>query len=186
MSNYDLANYPLPAFHFQVDFLFEDNTNRKNFLGPAESSFTEVSGIKGSTSIEEYAELGFPGQPHGMITGRKVDNLVLKRGLTYNAKLVSWFETCLYRKQSIHAPVLVSALSTGNKKDRGKPLLSWLFIDAYPVSIDISGFNSMDNGYLIETVELHYSYFISLDTKGNKNMSSDSALFNSRRTREVR
>ncbi len=184
MGTYDLDNYPLPGFHFKVDFLFEDKQSKKNFVGPAESSFMEVSGIKASLDIEEYAELGFIGQPRGMMTGRKFDNLILKRGFTHSSKLVSWFETTLYRKESTHIPVLVTVLNTEGK-DRGKPLISWLFFQAYPVSIDFSGLDSMKSQYVIETLELRYSYFIQLNTKGAKKMDVDS-LFKMRKTKELK
>lgn len=184
-KEYDLKNYPLPGFHFQVDFLFEGKS-KNEFGGPQESSFMEVSGIKASMDIEDYNELGFIGQSHGMINGRKFDNLVLKRGLTYSSKLIKWFETCLYRKETTHIPVLVSVLNTEGKANRGKPLLSWLFFQAYPVSIEFSGLNAMNSEYIIETLELRHSYFIQLDTKGAKDLSNVDSLFGMRKTKELK
>lgn len=186
MADYDLKNYPLPGFHFRVDFLFDDKKSSDNFVsGPEESAFQEISGIKASMDTEEYAELGFIGQPRAMITGRKFENLVLKRGLSYSNKLVSWFETSLYRKESTHIPVLVTVLNTEGK-ELGKPVMSWLFFQAYPVSFEVSGFDASKSEYLFETIELRYSYFIQLDTKGSTNLNDANALFGKRKTTELK
>ena len=162
MADYDLNNYPIPGFHFRVDFMF----GVPGLAGPHESSFQEISGLKASLATDEFEEAGFEGQPRALITGRKFDNVILKRGFSYSNKLINWFEASLYTKQSTHAPVLITALNTEGKETKGTPLVSWLLYQAYPVSYEISGFDSMKSQYLIETVELRYSYFIQLKTKG--------------------
>ena len=168
MADYDLNNYPIPGFHFRVDFLFQALGSM--FTGPHESSFQEISGLKASLATDDFSEVGFEGQPRALISGRKFDNVILKRGFTYSNKLVNWFEASLYTKQSTHAPVLISVLNTEGKATKGTPLVSWLLYHAYPVSYEISGFNSMQSQYLIETVELRYSYFIQMKTKGVTNV----------------
>ncbi len=185
MADYDLTNYPLPGFHFQVDFLFEGKS-KTDFQGPQESHFQEVSGIKASMNIEEYEELGFIGQPRGLINGRRFDNLILKRGFTYSSKLMSWFETCLYRKETTHVPVLVTLLNTSTKAEKGKPVISWLFYQAFPVSIEYSGLDAMRSEYVIESLELRHSYFVVLDTKGAKSLNNANSLFNMRKTKELK
>ncbi len=144
--------------------MFINPASRFAYLGPTESSFTEVSGIKATAETEEYSEMGNFGQPLQTITGRKFDNLVLKRGFFYSSKIVRWVEYCLAAKETQHTTVMVHLLDTGNKMTRSTPLISWMFLEAHPVSIEYSGFNSMNNEYVVETLELHYNYFKILDT----------------------
>ena len=173
MPNYDLKNYPLPGFHFRVDFIFSGLGAL--FAGPSESSFQEISGLKATLDTEDFIEPGFEGQPMGLITGRKFDNVVLKRGFTYSTKLVNWFESSLYTKEALHAPVLITALNTEGV-GRGTPLVSWLLHQAYPVSYEVSGFDSMKSEYLLETVELRYSYFVQMNMKGITDIVSAAAM----------
>lgn len=199
MSKYDIDNYPLPGFHFQVDFLFSAK-NKKKYKAVEEAGFMEISGIKASMEfgksgqkkdeVEDtstYMELGSIGNPHKFPTGRKFENLFLKRGMTYSSKLARWFESSLYNLQITPVPVLISVLNDGGKKsERHKPVISWLFYDAYPVSWEYSGFDAMKSQYLIETIELHYSYFIVLNTRSVKSFSSVQTLFQARQTKDIK
>ncbi len=153
--------YPILGFYFRVDFLFSKK-NEGKYLGPIESAFKEVSGLKGSLKMEEYQELGFNAQPKGLLTTEGYDNLVLKRGMSMDNKLFQWFEDSLQYKQTLHVPVLVSALNTEGK-EKGKPAMKWLLYDAFPVSYEVAGFDALQSQYLIETLELRYSYFVRFD-----------------------
>lgn len=199
MSVYDIDNYPLPGFHFQVDFLFSAK-NKAKFLAVEEAGFMEISGIKASMEFGQkskkskhepedtssYMELGSIGNPHKFPTGRVFENLILKRGMTYSSKLARWFESSLYKLQITPVPVLISVLNDGGTKDqRHKPVISWLFYDAYPVSWEYAGFDAMKSQYLIETIELHYSYFIVLNTRSVTNFSSVQTLFQARQTKDI-
>lgn len=150
--------FPLSGFHFRVDFLFSKK-NEKSFLGPVEASFQEVSGLKGTMDIEIYPELGFNAQPKGLPTGEIYENLVLKRGVITDNKLFQWFEDALQYKQTLHVPVLITALNTQGA-NKGQPALRWLAYDAFPISYEIGGFDAMSSQLLVETLELRYAYFV--------------------------
>ncbi len=154
----DLEKYPIPGFSFMVDFLFSSKGEKK-FLGPQEAAFMEISGLKASLDLEDYDEMGFFGQPRSLITGLKFDNLILKRGYTQSSKIANWFKECMLSQQTRHISLLVSLLGS-SKSDLGQPIASWQFYDAFPVSIEYSGFNAMASEYMIETLELKYSYFM--------------------------
>jgi len=154
--------YPISGFYFQVDFLFSKKNEKKFVGGPIEASFQEISGLKGSLVIEEYSELGFNAQPKGLMTTESYDNLVLKRGLSKDTKLFKWFEDSLQYKQTTHVPILITAMQTDGK-NKGKPALRWIVYDAYPFSYEVGGFDAMQSQYLIETLELRYSYFVRFD-----------------------
>jgi len=149
--------YPIPGFFFKVDFLFSSK-NEKKYLGPVEAAFQEIAGLKGYNEGQDYKELGFNGQPLQLITNAKFDNVVLKRGLVHSNKLIYWFENSILMNETRHVPVLISVLNTESAA-KGKPLMSWLLYEAYPASYEISGFDSMKSGYLIETLELRYTSF---------------------------
>ncbi len=181
--------YPLAGFSFQVDFLFS-NADKNKYVGPEESKFMEVSGIKASLDFtkegansndsscnESFREIGESMNALQLPTGRSFSNLVLKRGLTYSNKLISWFESSLHNLTIEPIPLLVSILSDiGDKKDRFKPIYSWLFYEVYPISWEFAGFDAMKSQYIMETIELRYSHFIVLKTKGAKKLSSVGAL----------
>ncbi|MEO7046202.1 MAG: phage tail protein, partial [Ferruginibacter sp.] len=78
-----MANYPLPKFHFQVDW------------GGTQIGFTDVSGLDITNDpIEyrhgaspEYHKIKMPGQ-------RKFSNIVLKRGIfKSDNEFYNWFNT---------------------------------------------------------------------------------------------
>lgn len=127
-------------------------------MGPQETAFQEVAGLKGYTEGEDYKELGFNGQPLQLITNARFDNVVLKRGVLHSNKLIDWFDNAILMNETRHVPVLISALNTEGAK-KGTPLMSWLLYEAYPFSYEISGFDAMTSQYLIETLELRYTSF---------------------------
>ncbi len=149
-----MGEYPFPNFHFRVDFLFS-SSGEKDYVGPAESAFQEVSGLKANLELEDYREMGYLGAAHGLLTGLKFDNLVLKRGVTRNQRLMNWIETSMEKSKAFHIPVLVSILNT---EMPGTTLRSWMLYQAFPVSWNVGSFNAMNSEYLIETIELRYSY----------------------------
>jgi len=156
-----VAKFPMSGYAFRVDFLFS-RKNEKSYVGKFEGSFQEVSGLKGTLDVETYAELGYNAQPKGLPTGEIYDNLVLKRGFIKDNKIVQWFEDSLQYKQTIHVPILITALGTEGK-NKGKPVMRWLVYEAFPVGYEVSGFDAMQSQYLVETLELRYAYFVRFD-----------------------
>jgi len=74
-------------------------------------------------------------------------------------KLFQWFEDALQYKQTLHVPVLITALNTQGQ-EKGAPALRWLAYDAFPISYEVGGFDAMASGLLVETLELRYAYFV--------------------------
>ena len=68
-----MSNYPLPKFHFEVDW------------GGTRIGFTEVSGLSVETEVIEYREGSNPEYSKVKMPGmQKFGNITLKRG-TFNA-----------------------------------------------------------------------------------------------------
>ena len=88
----------------------------------------------------------------------KYNNLVLKRGLvSKNSALPSWVISTLN-------PGLVKPIETKDIKvtlldSKQNIIISWDFINAYPIKWDVSNLNSMESEIAIETIEFAYNFF---------------------------
>lgn len=141
------ARYPPVGFHFSV--VFEGLTN------DAEIGFQTVSGIKATISngylINEGGENRFT---HRLPQRASYDNLVLKRGLLSDSRLIQWFKDAV--ENFIFNPVTVTV---NLLNENHEPLESWQFINAYPTDWSIEGFDAESNAIVAETIELSYQYF---------------------------
>lgn len=139
--------YPPVGFHFRVKFILDDTTN-------LDSRFQEVSGLTSEIGTEEINEGGENRFTHRVPTRAKFPNLILRRGLAVESRLIKWFDDAVDRLVIEPAVVLVSLLD-----EKHDPLVSWKIIGAYPVRWAISDFKAQENALVIETVELSYKYF---------------------------
>lgn len=139
--------YPPVGFHFRVKFIMDDTTN-------LDSRFQEVSGLTSEIGTEEINEGGENRFTHRVPTRAKFPNLILRRGLAMESRLIKWFDDAVYNLVIEPADVLVSLLD-----EKHDPLVSWNIVGAYPVRWAISDFKAQENALVIETVELSYKYF---------------------------
>ena len=151
-------NYPLPSFHFRVDFLFPNES-----VSDTECRFSSVSGIGTTVEYTDYKELGSLYNKLKLPVSRSYDNLVLERGLITLSRIFQWFQQSYYDLQVELIPILVCLLN-----EKHSPTLSWLFFDAYPVNWKYSKMDALKNEYLVETITIGYSNFIELKNSDNK------------------
>lgn len=147
--------YPPVGFHFRVEFGFlSSDTN--------DVRFQEVSGLGAEVSTEDLSEGGENRFTHRLPTRAKYANLVLKRGLLTDSKLVNWITNAV---ENIEAnpdtedekPTTVNVTLLNEEH---QPLAdTYSFINAWPVKWSVSDFKAMDNSIVIETLELSYQYF---------------------------
>lgn len=142
----DFFNYPPVGFHFKVTFDVEGMEG--------ETSFKEVSGLKAQMAYEEVKEGGLQKYRHRLPLGPKYSNLVLKRGLLPDANLHIWIKKCL--EDFVFNPIDVTVELLNEEQE---PLMSWVAVNALPVSWEIGHFDAMRNEYVMETLELSYDYF---------------------------
>jgi phage tail-like protein len=134
-----MANeYPLPKFHFQVDW------------GGSKLAFTEVTGLDMEREIieyregssKEYSKLKMPGLA-------KYSNITLKRGsFKGDTEFYKWWAD--------------SKLSTVQRRDitisllneEHQPVISWKIKNAWPSKVQASELKSDDNSVAIETMEI--------------------------------
>jgi len=147
--------YPPVSFYFQLSF--SGVTNK------SDASFKEVSGIEFDRGVEEITEGGNP-YIHRVPTYVKYSNLILKRGLvTKDSAVADW---CLDPMGGISlGPIQITETITTKNivvkllNESGSPLKSWSFVNAWPVKLSVSDFNSMNNEITVESLEFAYSYF---------------------------
>jgi len=138
--------YNLPvSFHFKVDF----GSGYDNDI-----MFQEVGGLTAEMGVEELAAGGENMFTYRLPTRAKYGNLVLKRGVIMDSKLIDWFKNAVESFQFKPLDLSVHLLN-----EEHTPISSWEFKQAYPVKWVISDFNATGNSLVIETIELAYQYF---------------------------
>lgn len=146
MADNQNGYYPPAGFYFDVYV--------EGIMGVNEGSFQEVSGLSVKFGTEEVVEGGENRFVHRLPTPPKYENLVLKRGMLKGSSLINWVRTSVERFKFVPKMVVVKLLDA-----TGKPLVSWSFSNAYPVSLRISEFKAQENALVVETLELSFDYF---------------------------
>jgi phage tail-like protein len=134
-----MANYPMPKFHFSVEW------------GPnTKMGFTEVTGLTMESDVIEYREGSSPEfhkikQP-GM---QKLSNITFKRG-TFKGDIGfnDWMETISMNKVT-RRDVTIKLLN-----EKHEPVFTWQVINAWPVKVQSSDLKADANEVAIETMEI--------------------------------
>lgn len=150
--------YPPVGFHFRVDFGLPAVTDN-------DTRFKDVSGLSINLSTEELREGGENRFVHQFPNGVDYSNVTLKRGMTTNSGLIAWVRVQLENFIFQPVDVVITLLNQDHA-----PLRSWVLVNAYPKSWQISDFDAMgEQNYVIETLELEYQYFkiLTLDNAFN-------------------
>lgn len=135
-------------------FLLEFN----NITDNIDASFQEVSGISTELGFEEIGEGGENRFKHQLPLPAKHSNLVLKRGVVLNGSTLSnWCKETLESDFSMTIETKHISVSLVNQEKQ--KIITWFFVDAWPVKWNISTLNSMENNIATETLEFTYKYF---------------------------
>lgn len=141
-----MAVYPPVGFHFKVEF--------PGVGSDADTRFQEVSGLNAEIGIEELPVGGENKFTYKLPTRARYSNLVLKRGMLKDSKLISWFKDAIEDFEFKPSDVNIYLLN-----EKHEVISQWIFMKAYPVKWLISSFKAQDNSLVIETIELAYQYF---------------------------
>ena len=142
----DAYPYNIPVgFHFKVDF---------GSQYAADVKFQEVGGLMAEIGVEELVVGGENMFAYRLPTRAKYNNLILKRGMLLDSKLIDWFKNAVENLQFAPLDISVSLLD-----EEHSAISTWKFIQAYPVKWTVSDFNATNNALVIETIELAYMYF---------------------------
>ncbi len=131
-----MADYPLPAFHFRVDW------NGKRI------GFTEVSGLKREHQVIEYREGASPEYSVQKMPGiPKFDNITCKRGIVAGDNdFWNWLQTTQLNTVA-RRDVTISLLN-----EKHEPVMVWKARNAFPVTLEGPGLKSTGNEVAIETL----------------------------------
>jgi phage tail-like protein len=132
------TQYPLPVFHFRVDW------------GGSNMGFSEVTGLKAETQMIEYRNGLSPDYSTIKMPGmQKYGNVTLKRGITKK-------DNEFYKLWNTHQ------LNTIERRDitislldeKHTPVMVWKLRNAFPLSVDGGALKATGNEVAIETLEL--------------------------------
>jgi phage tail-like protein len=133
-----MANYPLPKFHFRVEW------------GGSRIGFTEVTGLNLETEVIEYRDGSSPEYNKIKMPGlRKFGNITLKRGTFANDnEYYAWFNT-VNLNQIERRDVTISLLNENHE-----PVVVWKVKNAFPIKIQSPDLKSDANEAAIESLEI--------------------------------
>ncbi|MCY1418309.1 hypothetical protein D9M71_338640 [compost metagenome] len=133
-----MSDYPLPKFHFQVEW------------GGARIGFTEISGLDVETEVIEYrdgalrefSKLKIPGM-------QKYPNVTMKRGVFKSDNdYFNWWNTVSLNTVE-RRDVIVSLLNEAHE-----PVMVWKIKNAWPTKIGSTDLKADGNEIAIESIEL--------------------------------
>lgn len=133
-----MANYPLPKFHFQVEW------------GGTRIGFTEVSGLDITTDPIEYREGSSPEYHKIKMPGmQKFSDITLKRGIfKSDNEFYNWFNTVQLNTIQ-RRDITISLLD-----ETHAPVVVWKVKNAWPTKIQPTDLKADDNTPAIETLVL--------------------------------
>jgi phage tail-like protein len=133
-----MAKYPIPVFHFTVDW------------GGTNVGFSEVSGLTQEIQLIEYRDGKSPDYNTVKMPGlRKVTNIVMKRGISKGDNdFFKWLNTV--KLNTIERRDLTINLLNENHE----PVVTWKVLQAWPVKVEGPGLKATGNEVAIESIEL--------------------------------
>src|SRR5258706_16227045 len=133
-----MATYPLPKFHFLVEW------------GGTRIGFTEVSGLTLETEVIEYREGNSPEYNKIKMPGlRKFGNITMKRGtFSGDNDYYKWFNTV--KLNTIDRRDITISLLNENHE----PVVIWKVKSAWPVKVQSPDLKSDANESAIESIEV--------------------------------
>jgi phage tail-like protein len=133
-----MATYPLPKFHFQVQW------------GGTRIGFTEVTGLTIEHEVIEYREGNSPEYNKIKMPGlHKFGNITLKRGVfASDNDYFAWLNTV--KLNTIERRDLTINLLN----EEHQPVVTWKVKNAWPVKIQAPDLKSDANEAAIESIEL--------------------------------
>lgn len=133
-----MAEYPLPKFHFQVEW------------GGSKIGFTEVSGLDITTEVIEYRDGASPEYSKIKMPGqRKYSNITLKRG-TFKGdnQFYTWFNSVNLNTIE-RRDLTISLLNESHE-----PVIVWKVKNAWPSKVTPTDLKADGNEVAIESLEL--------------------------------
>jgi phage tail-like protein len=132
------AQYPLPAFHFRVEW------------GGTRIGFSEVTGLNQENQAIEYRDGSFMEYSSIKMPGlRKFSNITLKRGvIKADNDFFKWLSTIKLNTVE-RRDLTISLLDESHN-----PVMVWKALNAFPVKVEGPALKASGNEVAIESIEL--------------------------------
>ncbi|MEZ4686152.1 MAG: phage tail protein [Bacteroidia bacterium] len=133
-----MATYPLPKFHFQVEW------------GGTKIGFTEVTGLEVETQVIEYRDGASPEYHKTKMPGmQQYGNITLKRGIfATDNEFFDWWNTVKLNTIE-RRDITISLLNESHE-----PVVVWKVKNAWPSKVTSTDLSADGNEVAIETLEL--------------------------------
>lgn len=132
------AQYPLPVFHFTVEW------------GGKRVGFSEVTGLTQEVQVIEYRDGSFPEYSGVKLSGLiKYSNITCKRGIVASDNDLGTWITASKNNKPDRRNVVISLLNENHQ-----PVMVWKVHNAFPVKVEGPGLKANGNEVAIESVEL--------------------------------
>lgn len=141
-----MTDYPFTTFNFSVEI------NAGSSGGPlAAAQFSECDGLEMTMDVKTIREGGANDRPIRVNGAVNYANLTLKRGMTRNHDLWTWFQQSI-EDPRLRADAEVVLLAPDGKKERARFQLS----RCLPVKLKAPALNAKDGNVAIEEMQIAY------------------------------
>ena len=131
-------SYPLPVFHFSVDW------------GGTQLTFSEVTGLNVEVQVIEYRDGLSPEYSTVKMPGlKKYGNITLKRGVfAGDNEYYNWLNEIKLNKPE-RRDIIISLLN-----EEHEPVMTWKVMNAWPTKVTSPDLKASGNEAAIETLEI--------------------------------
>lgn len=146
------------AFRYRVDFHkttldSADNTGKAIVCSGA---FSEVSGLEASMEAFSFSEGGRNWGQHQRAGKTTFATLVLKRGMTADRGLWTWFQGVASGAYAYRLNATLVMLGGGQALDDAKGVLAWEFANCLPVKLKAADMNATSSDIALEELHLNH------------------------------
>jgi phage tail-like protein len=132
------ATYPLPKFHFQVEW------------GGTKIGFTEISGLDSELEVIEYRQGASPEYSKIKMPGlRKFSNITLKRGMFKGDNEYFEWMNSVQMNTIDRRDITISLLNENHE-----PVVVWKVRNAFPTKVQSTDLKADGNEVAIESMEI--------------------------------
>ncbi len=133
-----MANYPLPKFHFRVEW------------GGQNMGFTEATGLDMQVEAIEYREGSSNTYSKIKMPGlHKYSNITLKRGtFDGDTDFYTWINT-ISLNTAERRDIIIKLLNENHD-----PVVTWKAVNAFPIKVQASDMKADGNEVAIESIEI--------------------------------
>lgn len=166
MANSVGAYVPPIGFFYTLSFFSMGGDNSSDW----DAGFQEVSGISAKQETETISMGGENRFDYKVPKRVSYEDLVLKRGLIIpSSSIAQW---CMKHfsgglNEKIEPKTVAVSLIDAHVQHQD-PIMTWVFVNAYPAGWEASGLNAKESNIVIESLTLTYNYFWIQDENAGK------------------